>query len=81
MELFFDKEKNFQERIKFVISYANWVRSVDNKVWSGQQAKFINSLMANMKNCLLSKKEYFDMIEKTLQFRGRRRNVKRMLHP
>jgi len=55
MELLFNKEKNFRERIKFIISYVDWVKSVDNEVWSSQQAKFINSLMTNARNCPLSK--------------------------
>lgn len=73
MKILFDKEKNFRERIEFIHFYANWVKSVPNKVWSGQQAKFINSLMANAKNFQLSKEKYLEMLEKTSKFRGRRR--------
>jgi hypothetical protein len=69
----FDKKKRFLERIEFVRFYADWVKSVDNKVWSSQQAKFINSLMTNAKNFQLTKEEYLDMIEKSSRFRGRRR--------
>jgi hypothetical protein len=73
MDLPFDKKKHFQERLEFVRFYARWVKSVDNKVWSSQQAKFINSLMANAKNFQLSKEKYLAMIEKGSRFRGKRR--------
>ncbi len=75
MDILFDKKKNFLERIEFIHFYANWVKSVDNKVWSGQQAKLINSLMANTKNFLQSKEEYLDMMEKVQNYRRKSRNI------
>ena len=54
MELIYDKEKNFQERLWFLHLYSDWVKSVPNKVWSRQQADFINSLFLNAKNYRLS---------------------------
>lgn len=40
-----NKEKNFQSRLAFVRFWADYVRSKPNKVWSKQQAEFINSLL------------------------------------
>lgn len=62
MELKFDKEKNFQERLWFLHHYSNWVKSVPNKVWSRQHADFINSLFLNGQNYSLSPKEYLEMV-------------------
>ena len=42
-----DKEKNNQERIAFVKFWVNYMKSVDNKTWSSQQVKFINSVLKN----------------------------------
>ena len=36
------KEKNFQERLEFIKSYAKWVRNSSNKKWSSQQSKIID---------------------------------------
>jgi len=33
------KEKNFEERIKFIEEYAEWVKKTPNKIWSKQQKK------------------------------------------
>lgn len=41
-ELEIEKKKNFQERMKFVDEYANWVKKTPNKVWSKQQKKIIH---------------------------------------
>lgn len=62
MELKFDKEKNFQERLWFIHHYSNWVKSVSNEVWSRQQADFINSLFLNAKNYSLSPSKYLQMV-------------------
>lgn len=40
-----NKEKNFHSRLEFVRFWANYVREKPNKVWSKQQADFINSLL------------------------------------
>lgn len=37
------KKKNFEERIKFIDQYAEWVKKTPNKIWSKQQ----KSLSAN----------------------------------
>ena len=36
------KKKNFEERIKFIEQYAEWVKKTPNKVWSKQQKDIIN---------------------------------------
>ena len=72
MELKFDKEKNFQERLWFLHHYSNWVKSVPNKVWSRQQADFINSLFLNGKNYSLSPNEYLEMVAAGRKVRKKR---------
>lgn len=72
MELKFDKEKNFQERLWFLHHYSNWVKSVPNKVWSRQQADFINSLFLNGKNYSLSLEDYLNMVNAGKDVRNKR---------
>lgn len=40
-ELEMEKERNFQQRLKFIDAYAEWIRKTPNKVWSRQQKKFM----------------------------------------
>lgn len=40
-----NKKKNFQQRLEFVRFWANYVRKTPNRVWSKQQADFIDSLL------------------------------------
>jgi hypothetical protein len=63
MELKFDKEKNFEERLQFVRYYAAWVKKVPNEVWSKQQAELINSFMMNACNFKMSREKYLKMVE------------------
>lgn len=63
MELKFDKEKNREERLRFIHFYAEWVKKVPNEVWSRQQAELVNSFMENARNFKLSKEEYLEMVE------------------
>ena len=72
MELKFDKEENFKERLWFLHYYSSWVKSVPNKVWSRQQADFIDSLFLNGRNYSLSPKEYLDMVESGRKVRKKR---------
>ena len=72
MELKFDKDKNFQERLWFIHHYSSWVKSVPNKVWSRQHAVFINSLFLNGQNYGLSPKEYLEMIDAGRKIRKKR---------
>ena len=64
MELKFDKKKNFEERLKFIHYYAEWVKKVPNEIWSKQQAELINSFMLNAKNFKMSKEKYLKMMDK-----------------
>ena len=72
MELKFDKEKNFQERLWFIHHYSNWVKRVSNKVWSRQQADFINSLFLNAQSYNLSPSEYLEMVNAGRKARKKR---------
>ena len=45
MELEFDRAANRKERIAFIRFYVKWLKSVPNKVWSEQQASFLDSLL------------------------------------
>lgn len=41
-ELERDKKKNFQERLKFIDKYVEWLKKTPNKEWSSQQKKVID---------------------------------------
>ncbi len=36
------KKRNFIERLKFIDSYADWIKKTPNKVWSKQLAKMLD---------------------------------------
>ena len=74
MELKYDRNKNFQQRIEFIHMYADWVKSVPNKIWSKQQADFINSLILNSKNFSLSAEQYLTLLSKARKTRPSERN-------
>lgn len=73
MELKFDKKKNFEERLKFIHYYAEWVKKVPNEVWSKQQAELINSFMLNAHNFRMSREKYLEMVDKN---KKKKRKVK-----
>ena len=62
MELKFDKKKNFEERLKFIHFYAEWVKRVPNDVWSRQQAELIDSFVLNARNFKMSREDYLKMV-------------------
>ena len=37
-----EKKRNFKQRLEFIDSYVDWLKKTPNKVWSKQQAKYIN---------------------------------------
>lgn len=41
-ELEKDKQKNFQDRLKFIDEYVEWLKKTPNKVWSKQQKQMID---------------------------------------
>jgi len=41
-ELKREMELNRQQRLEFVRQYADWLKKTPNKVWSKQQAKYLN---------------------------------------
>lgn len=67
MEIKFNKEKNFEERPKFLKFYVEWIKSADNKYRSSQQAEFINSLYDNSKNFRLDAYTYLKFQNKNLK--------------
>ena len=40
-ELKRDKRRNFEERLKFIDLYVEWLKKTPNKVWSRQQNELI----------------------------------------
>lgn len=40
-ELKREKQKNFEERLKFIDLYVEWLKKTPNKVWSRQQNEII----------------------------------------
>ena len=41
-ELEKDKQKSFQDRLKFIDEYVEWLKKTPNKVWSKQQKQMID---------------------------------------
>jgi len=41
-ELEEEKKRNFEQRLKFIDMYTEWLKKTPNKVWSRQQNKFLN---------------------------------------
>jgi hypothetical protein len=47
------KKRNFEERLKFIDMWCEYIKNTPNRVWSTQQAELINSQikkLANKKN-------------------------------
>lgn len=42
-ELKKQKRKNFEERLRFIDIWCEYIKNTPNKVWSAQQAELINS--------------------------------------
>ena len=38
-------KNNFNQRMKFIEEYAEWVKKTPNEVWSGQQKRFIDEVL------------------------------------
>jgi hypothetical protein len=41
-ELEEDKKRNFEDRLKFIDMYVEWLRKTPNSVWSKQQKELID---------------------------------------
>ena len=54
-------ESNQEDRMNFVIFWANFVRSHDDKVWGEQHKRFINSMMQNAKYFPLTVERYLKL--------------------
>ena len=37
------KKRNFEERLKFIDLWSDYIKNTPNKVWSSQQAELINN--------------------------------------
>ncbi len=40
-----DRKKNFEQRLRYIEEYADWVKNTPNKVWSKQQKEMIDSVL------------------------------------
>ena len=43
-ELEEDKRRNFEERLRFIDLYVEWLKKTPNKVWSRQQKELIDGI-------------------------------------
>jgi len=39
-----DKKRNFEERLKFIDMYVEWLKKTPNKKWSRQQKKLMKDI-------------------------------------
>jgi hypothetical protein len=42
-ELDDDRERNFEERLRFIDLYVEWLRRTPNEVWSRQQKEMVDA--------------------------------------
>jgi hypothetical protein len=42
-ELDEDRERNFEERLKFIDLYVEWLRRTPNEIWSRQQKEIVDT--------------------------------------
>ncbi len=40
-----DRKKNFEQRLRYVEEYAEWVKDTPNEIWSKQQKDMIDSVL------------------------------------
>ena len=40
-ELAKDKKRNFEERLKFIDAYVEWLKKTPNRIWSRQQKRML----------------------------------------
>ena len=57
----FDKEKNQEERMKFVTYWAEYVRTHTDKDWGEQQALLINAQVSNKSH--LTREQYLEIMK------------------
>lgn len=58
-KVIFDKEKNKEERLRFIKYWANYVKNHDDTDWSKQQAELINSQFQNSNKFNKENLKYF----------------------
>ena len=56
--MIFDKEKNNEERKKFIELWANYIKTHTDKEWSKQQNIIINSQIQNVRAIKFSDKQF-----------------------
>ena len=61
MESLIDRKQHLRERLWFIHIYADWVKKVPNPIWSGEQVRFIDSMMQSSKDYALSADKYLRM--------------------
>jgi hypothetical protein len=66
------KEENFRQRLEFIDMYVEWLKKTPNKIWSHQQAEFIDSLILNGQNYSLSVNQYLKMVDIGKQVKNKR---------
>jgi hypothetical protein len=49
-ELEDDKKRNFEDRLKFIDLYVEWLKKTPNEVWSKQQKELIAGASRNRKD-------------------------------
>ncbi len=40
-----DRKKNFEQRLRYVEEYADWMKNTPNEIWSKQQKEMIDSVL------------------------------------
>jgi len=40
-----DRKKNFEQRLRYIEEYAEWVKDTPNEIWSRQQKDMIDSVL------------------------------------
>jgi len=62
MKMHYTRKKNFEERLQFLYLYTDWIKKAPNKIWSKQQADFLDSLYESGRNYSLSPAQYLEMV-------------------
>ncbi len=60
-ELKADKKKNFEERLKFIDSWVDYMKTHSDREWSEQQRVLIDSQISNARKARTSKEQRLEM--------------------
>lgn len=61
MKLLKVAESNNEDRMNFVVFWANYVKSNSDKVWGEQHKKFVNAMMQSAKHYPFTAEQYLKM--------------------